>query len=366
MDHAVTLKPWGEERSLQWTRAIARDYSSADEQEDSEPYQHLEPRFKTSKMKPLDELEHNLNDLAKRHGIAAHAWKKEADSFFALARVQRQDGTIQPVAEAQGTTQKNEPRTLAVTDIPIQNINRIFGIKEDNNPEHPHWNLQPSQKREVPEYLDETLRDHELALGEAEWDQAFVRAKVDAIVLTTLASKKREEFNQFGQKASTETKSYRSIHVNMETGISLRWRVNGEERTIQGQIDYSVFYGKPKEAETNMIVIAKKVSMAQTGLYQAKIYMSMLQHARKRANRTPIDIYGAATDGETWYFLCLNTKNELTTKYYMWTEDGPGKVEIISHLHRILEHAATITPYQTSALMREPTLEEASGMKIDA
>ncbi|KAL4907151.1 hypothetical protein BDW74DRAFT_175936 [Aspergillus multicolor] len=263
-------------------------------------------------------------------------------------RTERTVSSIKPGSKVRPTQpEPSEARsTLVVTDIPLQCLNGVFGIKEDDSPHHPHWDLQPSQQRDVPEYLDDMFEEYDLELQGAEWHTALARAKIDAIVLTTLASKKREEFSLSGQERSPgkrvltkTTKPYESIYVDTETEISLPWKLDGEMRTIQGCMDYSVFYGKSEELEMNMVLIAQRLARAGAGLHQAKVYMSMLHNAGKRASRAPIDMYGAPTDGETWYFLRLNPENELTTKYYRWT--GVDKVNIVSHLHRILENAAT-------------------------
>lgn len=38
----------------------------------------------------------------------------------------------------------------------------------------------------------------------------------------------------------------------------------------------------------------------------------MLHHARKRANREDTSVYGIGTDSESWTFLYLNNKSEVS------------------------------------------------------
>lgn len=130
-------------------------------------------------------------------------------------------------------------------------------------------------------YPGKTLADYDLAFGDCDQNEAVVRTRVDVIVLTILAAKKREEFRQHGLAKTSSNRtsvssalSYKSIHFGLETSIGLPWPHKGQLKLIKGKMDYVVWYGKSEEAETNMVVVeAKRRGEASRGMYQAQAYM---------------------------------------------------------------------------------------------
>jgi hypothetical protein len=117
--------------------------------------------------------------------------------------------------------------------------------------------------------------------------------------------------------------------MGVETEISYILPTNQPEGTVikkvTGRMDYNVWYGQPREAETNLLVVeAKQRSGLLGGRYQAMTYMgksigdiranivdtykllALIQRARFEAGRARIPIYGIATDSELWDFIRMD------------------------------------------------------------
>ncbi|KAL4914884.1 hypothetical protein BDW62DRAFT_204104 [Aspergillus aurantiobrunneus] len=212
--------------------------------------------------------------------------------------------------------------TQAVTDLLPQEVKDIFSL-EYEDPESA-WTLTFENGNHLRCLLD----DYDLAFGKAEKHEAVVRARINAIVLNTLAAKKREEF---GQHAANKQPAKRTSTQN--------------------------------EAETNMVIVeAKKYGSGSLRRDQAIAYMGMLHHGRKNAGRPNTAIYGIATDSYDWTFIRLSPEGNLVILTLSW-KAGHGK-EIISHLHKIMDHAALLSPVPTHTLSRQQTVEELSGLCV--
>ncbi|KAI9372524.1 hypothetical protein BJX61DRAFT_542613 [Aspergillus egyptiacus] len=266
--------------------------------------------------------------------------------------------------------EKNKNKTQlpikAVTDLVPQDVEHIFGFKLEHTKST--WKLHPRARRQVPDYLQKMLENYDLAFGHAEKNEALVRSRIDAIVLTTLAAKKREEFRQHGggkapgQRTSTQSvASYRSLHWGLERTVKLPWTVNGKRCLLSGKMDYALWYGRRDEGETNMVIVeAKKYGAVSLGRDQVIAYMGMLHHGRKQAGRINTAIYGIATDSYDW---TSGGNKQLAIVYLCWRL-GDGN-EIFSHLHRIMDDAALLSPVPTHILSRQQTVEELSGLRVE-
>ncbi|KAL2870085.1 uncharacterized protein BJX67DRAFT_378631 [Aspergillus lucknowensis] len=257
----------------------------------------------------------------------------------------------------------------AVTDLLPQDVEEILNLERENPKST--WTLRARERRNVPDYLKSILDDYELAFGRAEKNEAVVRTRIDAIVLTTLAAKKREEFGQFGgekgpgKRTSTQSvSSYKSIHWGLERTIKLPWVVDGQKCLLSGKMDYALWYGRRDEAETNMVIVeTKKYVSVSVGRDQVIAYMGMLHHGRKKAGRANTAIYGIATDSYDWTFIRLSPEGTLAITNLGW-KDGYG-AEIISHLHKIMDQAALLSPVPSHSLTRQQTVEELSGLCVE-
>ncbi|KAE8331325.1 hypothetical protein BDV39DRAFT_200977 [Aspergillus sergii] len=300
--------------------------------------------FTTAKMDWLNRLEKKVKSLTTR--VKDDKLQREVDEAFTAAR-----------RESQETKALVVP-SLAVTEIPAQDVEKTFDLKRNTNPGQ-IWQLRPEERRAIPDYLRAILADYDLALGDSTQNEAFIRARVDAILLTTLARKKRQEFGQYGQdkdkgkRASVASvESFKSLHWQFERQMKLQRPYRNKTYIINGKTDYSLWYGDARRPESNLVIVETK-QRGVDGKYQCMTYMGILYHIRKQAGRQNTDIYGIGTDSFEWTFIQLNREGKISTHSLSWIE-GKGS-EIIFHIHKIMDDAAILSPVPSQGPSRRPT-----------
>lgn len=117
----------------------------------------------------------------------------------------------------------------------------------------------------------------------ADWDEAFtgadlneqvIRGRLNSIVVSILAPKRREQHGQHGATSTEPLPQYKSLHWALERGLTFTWRIDGKMTKIQGRMDFALWYGSRQDVETNMVVVeAKRRHDASSGIPQAIIYM---------------------------------------------------------------------------------------------
>jgi hypothetical protein len=242
-------------------------------------------------------------------------------------------------------------QSLAATSIDPEEVDRLFGLTVEQNP-GPYWRINPWEIYQVSSHLRKSniismvsktwLTCSETSIerivrvfGLAKKNEAALRLFIDAVLLDVLNAIK-EEAGQHegikgkGKRPSTEsTLNLKDIYMGVETEISYILPTNQPEGTVikkvTGRMDYNVWYGQPREAETNLLVVeAKQRSGLLGGRYQAMTYMgksigdiranivdtykllALIQRARFEAGRARIPIYGIATDSELWDFIRMD------------------------------------------------------------
>ncbi|KAL2783186.1 hypothetical protein BJX66DRAFT_319013 [Aspergillus keveii] len=302
----------------------------------------------------------------KSSGKSTTSTKLAAEKPAAEPAIKPTDkGAAKPAAKP---VQKKIP-SKAVTDLSDIEVEDMFDLTFDES--HGEiWHLDASDRRAIPDHLRATLSDYDLVFGKGDRKEAVCRARLNVILFTTLAATKKEEFGQYGRgkgankRVSTESNaSYKSLHWGLETSLCYPWTYDNATKMLRGRMDYCLWYGNHKNAETNMVVVeAKRSHNSMEGLNQALSYLSMIMHARKKGGRNSSPLYGISTDSLFWTFLRLDTNGKVSTHTLSW-RDGQ-QIEIVSHLHRIMQRAATLSPVQSYSLSRQPTVKEATGLDL--
>ncbi|KAF9891437.1 hypothetical protein FE257_003903 [Aspergillus nanangensis] len=198
---------------------------------------------------------------------------------------------------------------LAVTDICPEDVASFFRLQRE--PPLLHRVLLEVDKQELPGHLVSLLADYELACGYGFENEALVRPCLDAILLTTLATHKRQQLDLLGEDpASYESGSIKSLDFQFEKHIKLAWTYNKEKYIVTGTMDYSLWYGCPPVRECNLVVIEAK-SLSESGRCEALAYMAMLLHARKFAGRSDTVMHGIATNGNRWEFVRIDAQSQM-------------------------------------------------------
>ncbi|PWY72058.1 hypothetical protein BO83DRAFT_437967 [Aspergillus eucalypticola CBS 122712] len=240
---------------------------------------------------------------------------------------------------------KKKLPTKAITDIPGYKVAPMFGLKRMEGLRDPFWVLSPHERKPIPEYLKQILSDYNLAVGRSFGNEALIRTRLDAIFLTTLAAKKRLEFNQPSHRSSTSSQgSYKSVHIQFEKTFKLEWVYDKAECLLQGRTDYSFWHKDANLAETNTIIVEAK-AVGKMDWHQALAYMSMIHHARRRAGRPDVTVYGIATDSFDWTFIKIDQNSVFSSVKLDWAEGQ--HMECYSLLHKLIDRAAVLSPVST-------------------
>jgi hypothetical protein len=166
---------------------------------------------------------------------------------------------------------------------------------------------------------------------------------IDAVILEVLTTVKDEAGQFEGLKGKVKrpltesTVELKDLRLGVETEISYIYPTkekNGAtvNKKVTGRMDYNVWYGQYREAETNLIVVeAKQKSGLNNGRYQAAAYMgksmaeirraymldthqllALIQRARHQVGRANIPIYGVATDSVDWIFIRMDGQGHVS------------------------------------------------------
>lgn len=103
--------------------------------------------------------------------------------------------------------------------------------------------------------------------GRADENEAVIRLTIDAILLETMASIKGVEYDQYGEETTTSRKP---LQMSLKNPINYVYNTVEGKKQVTGRMDYTLWYGKRDEAETNLMVVeAKAVGGVPAGRYQA-------------------------------------------------------------------------------------------------
>ncbi|EAU37388.1 predicted protein [Aspergillus terreus NIH2624] len=260
--------------------------------------------------------------------IKDNAVHKEVDTVFNLARSESKKAIQTPNLPQ---SKKEKLPHVAVTTLHPDKICSTFRLRAGGGKSA--LECTKDEMRKVPEHLKNILADYGVATSGSPPNEALMRCRIDAILLTCLAAQKRASSRDSGS-------SILSVHLQCETDMLLPWRYEGEQKVVSGITDYSLWYKAPEEMESNLLVIeAKKKGTA--GDYQALAYMAMLHHARKAVNKKDCTIYGIATDSFAWTFLYLDNDGRYSRIAYFW--DNGDQDVIVSTIHKIIRRAASLS-----------------------
>lgn len=209
--------------------------------------------------------------------------KKELDSeisrHFDLAKTESRQGQ-----QGQGSSCPHK----AVTSIKPEDVEKTFGISVD--PTGGNWTLSAKDRIAIPQHLSkplferyyiksllinagESLRDIDIVTEGAPHNEAHTRARIDAVLISTLAAAKREERSNQNRMSSSSTQSVRSVHLQFEKDMKMEWTFPNKKRwLVTGRTDYSLWYGEPGQMEANLVVCEAK-RKGVMGVDQTLVYM---------------------------------------------------------------------------------------------
>ncbi|KAJ5876010.1 uncharacterized protein N7529_001594 [Penicillium soppii] len=96
----------------------------------------------------------------------------------------------------------------------------------------------PNTNISVPQHLYLTLSDYDRATEGSPQNEAMIRSRIDAIMLTTLAQVKRDSTNPRSSVGSSSSVSsintVRSLHLQYEFSMKIEWTMDRELVLIEG------------------------------------------------------------------------------------------------------------------------------------
>ncbi|KAJ5876005.1 uncharacterized protein N7529_001589 [Penicillium soppii] len=237
------------------------------------------------------------------------------------------------------SVKKTQPklRKVAVTQLPTIRIPEIFHLKKVLA--LPFKLAPPPNTRiSVPQHLNLILSDYNRATEGSPQNEAMIRSRIDAIMLTTLAQVKRDSTNPRSSVGSSSSASsistVRSLHLQYEFSMKLEWTVDKELVLIEGIVDYSLWYGQHNNHASNMAMVeAKNPAMLSTGVLQCLAYMAIIQEHNTRAHQDT-HVCGIATDSDEWHFLILRPDRTYIQKKYNWLDNSEEVVSMIYEIFR--------------------------------
>ncbi|KAL4778827.1 hypothetical protein BJX76DRAFT_362344 [Aspergillus varians] len=279
-------------------------------------------------MQFIDKVAARLRDL--RQSLRDPKQRNKVDNILALTRME---------IRQQEAKEKTELPTVAVIDIEPLEVEKTFGVRIITEKD-PSWALGSAERRPVPDCLRQMLNNYAIAFGDEGGSEAAIRARLDAILLTVLAEKRREELGQFGEekgkgkRSSTQSAiSVNSLHWGYTQSLKLPCMYRSERSLITAGAAYVLWYGNHHNAETNMAVVEAK-ELGSVDPYPALCYIGMIHKARKQAGRANYPLFAIATDSYDWRFIRVEPNGKVFLRHYSFL--GGEQVEVISHLHRIM------------------------------
>ena len=126
------------------------------------------------------------------------------------------------------------------------------------------------------------LRQFDLVVGAAQPNEALIRAKLNMILISSIATERIVAGNIMSPGATTPESpgAYfaEPLRLQFEKHIQKIVVFGHETRLLQGFCDYSVWYADEKELGTNLIIYeAKKMGHASSGEAQCLAYMGMFE-----------------------------------------------------------------------------------------
>ncbi|BCS23407.1 uncharacterized protein APUU_31632A [Aspergillus puulaauensis] len=363
MDQAVTVKMKCEKTELaryEWEKIATKwdlpQHKYSEEEEDIYPEEtdsddisppntpHLTPYFTKHHREAewLADLRKGIYDILEcvRHGESVDEQLEDLVN------------TTSEKAEADEEPPSDHGRkhseSVAVTDIDPSRVMNMFDLRHQPKPTN-NWRLEPWEVRNVSSRLETTLEQIKLVYGDAYVNQAASRLMVDAIFLDVLTS----------IKSSSSRKALRmALAINISYKLPTRDWGSVVEKLVEGRMDYTLRYGNPKEAETNLVVVEPSHRCYfSAARYQAISYMALIQHARNKAGRAKTPIYGVTTDIMDWDFIRMDASGN-----FCWGENQGS--QIISLLHKIISEALTLPTASHEKMAEEVADSDGSGTTV--
>ncbi|KNG90881.1 hypothetical protein ANOM_000993 [Aspergillus nomiae NRRL 13137] len=175
------------------------------------------------------------------------------------------------------------------------------------------WSLALDESGDMPNSAEQLLDDYALALNIASPNTVAMRCRIDAVLLSILATAKKEETNA---REHTAPDAEDSLYLAFLPKVSMPHTIKGKRYTLECNADNILWYGDRDELDTNLLVVRKE-SPLDTGDYSTLAPMVMIHRAHRLAGRKT-EIYGICTDSCEWNFIHINKKGRVREPHALY------------------------------------------------
>ncbi|EGC46683.1 predicted protein [Histoplasma capsulatum var. duboisii H88] len=199
-----------------------------------------------------------------------------------------------------------------------------------------HWELREPDSLSAYKCIKELWGSDSVDMQESE---TFCRTIMDLVFLDRLRVLKDEN-------ATRHLKFVPEVSLSVERGGA----------TITGRADWCLGYGNARGGfESTLIIMeAKKLGTAQSGLPQLIIYLAAVLDARKDSHNMDSAVFGLLTDSSVFQFVYLDPARKLfTSRLLQWVTD---KKRIVQWIDRVLEDSIKASPHTTPVKSSNRTL----------
>ncbi|KAJ5498006.1 hypothetical protein PEX2_006600 [Penicillium expansum] len=287
--------------------------------------------------KRLEKHKKELVDLVE--GLIQHTEKgdKEGTWKFALAAVK----------ELQLLPRANQPiDSLPIGKMTYEDVEKYFGLEPQRPLRGTSWE-GPLPHIQLPQCAYQMLEIFDKFARRSVKNEAMIRCRLNNILFAVLDS--------VMTSAPDDT---HPLNLQTETHLVSRpFQVGGKYCQAQGQCDYTVWYGEEvREQAINLVIVeTKRPGHVSLGEGQALGYMAVVHQERKLSKRARnATVYGVATDGKTFYFLCINDES----KWDRIVLDTAQLDAVVDLLAFIMKEAMTISPFTSRHTSKNASMED--------
>ncbi|KAE8166791.1 hypothetical protein BDV40DRAFT_296222 [Aspergillus tamarii] len=225
------------------------------------------------------------------------------------------------------------------------------------------WRLALDESGDMPGSSEQLLDDYCLAFNITSPNAVAIHFRIDAVLLSILATAKKEEANSREHtnpdaESNTESDVEDTLYLDCLVKFSIMRTIKGEQITLAHNVDRILWYGDRDELDTNLIVIRKE-SPLNTEDCSPLAPMALIHHAHRLAGRKT-EIYGICTDSCRWNFMHINKEGRVSRLSLYWLHD---QQQIIRQVRCIIRQAVTLHG-EAGSSRRLETCSELTGYKI--
>ncbi|OGM50748.1 hypothetical protein ABOM_000518 [Aspergillus bombycis] len=179
------------------------------------------------------------------------------------------------------------------------------------------WSLVLDESGEMLDSAKQLLDDYALALHISSPDTVAMRCRIEAVLLSILATAKREETNA---RKHTAPDVDDTLYLAFLPKVSTPHTIKGNRYTLECIADNILWYGERDELDTNLIVIRRECPL-DAGDRSPLAPMVMIHRAHRLAGRKT-EIYGICTDSCRWNFIHRSKQGRVSEPHVLYKADA--------------------------------------------